>query len=116
MKPTVFNYEKYAELQAELERYKRLESDGKLVVLPCKIGDDVYFIKTAFSVVKSPIHATVSSNRGITQSGNVLFTAIISSTHSDRHFSSSDIGDIVFLTYDDAEIALERIKNETDSI
>jgi len=35
---------KIAEMSLELKKYKEAESDGRLVVLPCKAGDTLYFV------------------------------------------------------------------------
>lgn len=34
----------YAEAYKELERYRNLEAEGRLIELPCKVGDTVYMI------------------------------------------------------------------------
>lgn len=41
---TMEGYEKLADWLEELQRYKDLEEQGRLLVLPCKVGDTVYEI------------------------------------------------------------------------
>ena len=37
-----YQHNKLVDLLAELQRYRDLEEQGRLVILPCKIGDTVY--------------------------------------------------------------------------
>ncbi len=40
------------QLKAELDRYKQLERDERLIELPCKVGDTVYKIAQGISLYK----------------------------------------------------------------
>lgn len=83
------------------------EEDGKIVELPCKVGDTVYFIKSAFSMAAFPIEAKHVSIRGIDCDGEVMYAAITSYNKIERRFTSNDIGKTVFLTREAAEQALK---------
>ena len=104
----------------ELEQYRALgpidrlrelaqaDREGRCVILPCKRGDTVWFIKSAFSVAAFPIEANHVSIRGIDCDGDVLYAAITDYNKIERHFKSSDISKTVFLTRAEAEAALRR--------
>ena len=83
------------------------------MVLPCKDGDTVWFIKSAFSIAHFPIEAKHVSLRGLSTDGDVWLSAITSYNKISRSFYGSDIGKTVFLTREAAETALkEREQNE----
>lgn len=96
------------DLIAELIKAKR---DGRCVILPCKHGDTVWFIKSAFSVACFPIEAKHVSVRGIDCDGDVLYAAITIYNGIERRFKKSDIGKTVFLTREAAEQALKEYKD-----
>lgn len=94
-----------------LERAQELaqaEKDGRLVVLPCKVGDVVYeankrgFIST-YKVIS--IHLSACS----VLIGWELIDGIYSNLNG---FEASALGKTVFLTYEEAEAALK--KREAD--
>ena len=90
----------------ELGRYRRAEAEGRLIVLPCKVGDVVYAIRyrpwTGIAVedVKVlAIGAALRENKTI---------VIVSSTKDDVW------GETVFATRKEAEAALGRSKSHGD--
>ena len=99
----------------DLDRLRELAQaarEGRCVILPCKRGDTVWFIKSAFSVAAFPIEANHVSIRGIDCDGDVLYAAITDYNKIERHFKSSDISKTVFLTRAEAEEALRREQDE----
>lgn len=90
----------------KLADYEDLEEQGKLIKLPCKVGDKVYFIKSAFSTAAFPIEAKVTLIRLLNCDNDMRYLAITKHNGVDRSFRSSDIGKTVFLTKEEAEIAL----------
>ncbi len=90
-----------------LRELVQAEKDGRLVVLPCKVGDTVWFIRSAFSRAPFPIEANHVSIRGIDGNGEVLYASITAYNKIERRFKSSDIGKTVFLNHKDAEAALK---------
>ena len=106
---------KYQEL-GNFDRLRELaeaDKEGRCVVLPCKVGDTVWFIKSAFSIAHFPIEAKHVSLRGLSTDGDVWLSAITSYNKISRSFYGSDIGKTVFLTREAAEAALkEREQNE----
>lgn len=80
-------------------------------LLPCDIGDRVYFIKCFFDYAKQPMCGTVCMIKTFTGKGSWTFGAIINET-IERHFVSCDIGKTVFLTREEAEKALKERENK----
>ena len=87
----------------ELQQYRRAEQNGLLLRLPCNVGESVYFIKAYFSYCKEPIEEKVD---------RIIITNLVTFKTENRTFCLNDIGTKVFLTKSEAELALERQKNE----
>ena len=83
------------------------ERGGRCVVLPCKVGDAVYFIKSCFSYAKSPMRGTVCMIKTFSQSNTFTFGVIMENSSQERSFTNFDIGKTVFLTRAEAEEALK---------
>ena len=88
-------------LRDELKRYKQAGQEGRLVVLPCKVGDTIWKIKAVFSYFSKPMEDRVEriiiSNNGI----------LVCCTGGAK-FSIDSIGKTVFLTREEAEAALQK--------
>ena len=82
------------------------------IKLPCKVGDEVYFIKFYFSYAKQPLRGMVCMIRTFSRDKDWAFGVIMDDNHTERKFTSSDIGKTVFLTREDAERKVEELKNE----
>ena len=85
--------------------------ENGVVVLPCKINDHVWFIKSAFSVLVKPLEARIIAIRGISIDRIILFGAITLYNDLSRSFTSNDIGTKVFLTKKEAEAALKEMES-----
>ena len=94
--------------EEKLAQYEDLEEQGRLIELPCKVGDTVYFIKFAFSVAKSPITAEIVSIKII--DGEIIYTAITQDNSIFRKFKSDAIGKTVFFTKSEAEAKLKEME------
>ena len=98
MMPTVFG--------APINRLRELaaaDRDGRVVVLPCKVGDKVWMHEKTFirgEIVNSVELETISEMRGNALNPVWFFAG-------DRDFSPSEIGKTVFLTRAEAEAALK---------
>lgn len=97
-------YNIISKLSGELTKYKEAEKEGRLIVLPCKVGDTVYkpFLRP-LSVVPMIVRRIVLDgidNQIIIGGG--------------RAVCFSDIGKTIFLTREEAEAALERSKPHGD--
>lgn len=110
---------KISDLKATLEIYREFDGcrlhqlieadmDGRLVVLPCKVGDAVYHDSGVFGVLKYFVDGFASYDK------DVIFQAAASSVGVDDvgecldeiEFTSDDMGKTVFLTREEAEKAL----------
>ena len=88
-----------------LAAYEDAEQDGRLVVLPCKVGQSVWFIETTLNVytgetTREIVERVVTDVRG-NKYNPVWFLA------EGRDFHPTEIGRHVFLTRTEAEVALK---------
>ena len=94
--------------EKKLKHYEDLEEQGLLLKLPCKVGDEVYYI--------SP-HNTISLDKGVIYKGDVTRvyameeeTCITIKIHTEYGVTElsniTDFGKTVFLTKAEAEKAL----------
>ena len=75
------------------------DKDGRLVVLPCKVGDTVYFALLGRIIEKQVFSIVSFSNSTRIYCGG-----------TSEYFRPEDIGKTFFLTREDAEKALETMK------
>lgn len=99
-----------ADLREKLKGYEDLEEQGRLLKLLCNRGDEVYFIKSAFSMAHFPIEAKITSICGVDCDNDVMYSSITEYNKIDRRFKSSDIGKTVFLTKSEAEAKLKELR------
>lgn len=102
----------YSCLNALTTRLAELEDDlesGKMIRLPCKVGDTVYFVyetdKDEMFIDKGLIQSFSYDEQG------VWFSAIYENLSSYWHTALS-IGDTVFLTKAEAKNKLKELKGE----
>lgn len=97
---------------AYLRELAQAEKDGRLVMLPCRVGDVVYeankqgFIST-YKVIS--IHLSAYSTRIVWE----LLDGVYSNLNG---FEASTLGKTVFLTREDAEAALEKREADNERI
>ena len=87
-----------------LDRFRQLakaDKDGRLAVLPCKVGDTVYFTLLG-KIIEKQVFSIVSFSNS---------TRIYCSGTSE-YFRPEDIGKTFFLTREEAEKALEAKKDD----
>lgn len=75
------------------------ERDGRLVVLPCKVGDTVYFTLLG-RIIEKPVFSIVS----------FLASQRIYCAGTSEYFRPEDVNKTVFLTREEAEAALDAQK------
>lgn len=105
----LFDYalEESKTLTEQLELLKRLrelaeaDRDGRLVVLPCKVGDTVYFALLGRIIEKQVFSIVSFSNSTRIYCGG-----------TSEYFRPEDIGKTFFLTREEAEKALEAMKDD----
>lgn len=81
-----------------LAEYEGLEEKGRLLKLPCVVGDKVWFTKFKFSYMKNPKAEKIRKVEII--DGEIIFRT------ENRCFEMKCIGKTVFLTREEAEAAL----------
>lgn len=98
------------ELREKLERYEKAEQEGRLIELPCKIGDTVWVTTCATSrgieVVKCEVRKMRIKNDGKTI-GYSCCGRYKSGYLYNGNFVFNSIGKTVFLTREEAEAALK---------
>lgn len=85
----------------KLQEYQDLEEQGKLLKLPCAVGDTVWFIKSNFSYMQNPKAEKIRKVEII--DGEIIFRT------ENRCFEMKHIDKIVFLTREEAEVALKEL-------
>jgi hypothetical protein len=99
----------------EVERYAKAEKDGRLLVLPCKVGDMVYYHfqfknKRVLPFTRKAKVKKICCNRKTLDVDVELMDAKESGIM--KTFRSEDFGKTVYLTREDAEKALEGMNND----
>ena len=96
-----------AEWLRELQKYKDLEEQGRLITLPCKIGDTVYSF--SFNIVYPFTVNGFEINKYEVEFKGSYCGEEKSLEYWSIHFPVSKIGKAVFLTYEEAEAALKEV-------
>ena len=89
---------------SKAERIRKLlkaDEDGRLVVLPCKVGETVYFALLG-RIIEKQVFSIVSFSN----------STRIYCDGTSEYFRPEDIGKTFFLTREEAEAALEAMKDE----
>lgn len=84
-----------------LRELAETDKDGRLVLLPCKVGDTVHFVLLG-RIIEKPVFSIVSFSN----------STRIYCDGTSEYFRPEDIGKTFFLTREEAEKALEAMKNE----
>lgn len=89
------------------------DKDGRLVVLPCKVGDTVWVTRNPWTgkLLKKPLDAYVN---GMKMYSHGLYVNLLFDTrkiNGTRDYEINHIGKTVFLTREEAEKALEAMKD-----
>ena len=95
---------------SRLRELAEADKDGRVVVLPCKVGDTIYFAH-AHPILRYTVTGYEMGNAGISQ---------VHSKHVDKEtgltfnftFRPSSIGKTVFLTREEAEKALQEMEGK----
>ena len=113
------NYE-YACMK-KLAKYETAEEEGRLVVLPCKnwldivFGEQELFYGIDMDYIEKPIREiTVHNEERFTwyDGWKTLVLKGVDENGLDWEFAPEEIGKTVFLTYEEAEKALEEIEKD----
>ncbi|MDE6148581.1 MAG: hypothetical protein K2F81_00585 [Ruminococcus sp.] len=85
------------------ENCPHYQDKSRVIVLPCKVGDEVYFVKSMFSFMSMPKAEKVRKIE-ITKYDTIYRT-------ESRTFNEKEINNTVFLTKDKAEKTLKEREN-----
>ena len=92
-------YAEFMNLMEKLADYEDAEEEGRLVILPCKVGDTVYFLILGKIIEKQVFSIVTFSN-----------SSIIYCSGTSEYFRPEQFGKTVFLTREEAEAALDKMK------
>ena len=88
---------------ARLRELAEADKDGRVVVLPCKVGDTVYFALLGRIIEKQVFSIVSFSNSTRIYCGG-----------TSEYFRPEDIGKTFFLTREEAEKALQEMEDKKD--
>lgn len=96
-----------------LRELSEADKDGRLVVLPCKVGDTVWVTRNPWTgkLLKKPLDTYVN---GMKMYSHGLYVNLLFDTrkiNGTRDYEINHIGKTVFLTREEAENALETMKD-----
>lgn len=95
----------------KLAEYETAEEEGRLVVLPCKVGDTVWMVHQRLT---STVNNVISKMTVTELRGNRLnpIWFVIDGEYGRTSFHPSEIGKTVFLTREEAEKALKEMEGK----
>ena len=111
-------YEDIAELCGGFDRLRELaeaDKDGRVVVLPCKVGGTVYMIEHIFDI-DNGVCDEICARKVIGYGGNNLnkLWLVGSGGICNVYIFVSEFGKTVFLTHEEAERALQKMEGKKD--
>ena len=103
---------KNQQLIDKLARYEDLEEQGRLIELPCKIGDTVYYINThnRLSLFKNTVYEAKVARFVTTRYGTSIVIQIRNEYGCTELYSEDNYNKTVFLTKEEAEAALKGVE------
>lgn len=104
-KGRMYATKEFIRVQKELERYQKAEAEGRLLVLPCKVGDTVYTIIDGKIYEGEVYHISYSDYYGkVTSAVRTKIDFLTASIGA----AFEDFGKTAFLTREEAEATLEQ--------
>lgn len=102
-----------ADLREVLKEYEDLEEQGKLLKLPCVVGDTVYYADNEYYFTVLPVKVDEIS---IMESNAILYKCLLYDGNGDVEtqfdFDKDDFGKTVFLTREEAEDKLAEMEGK----
>ena len=101
----------------EFMHYYNLQKEGRLVELPCNVGDTIYVITSPYNIVdceenyRQPpqIFECIIESISLYKCGTRQYRAFFNNEFVAHYLTDDNFGKTVFLTREEAEAALERI-------
>ena len=101
------DYEEYLSIVKRLAEYEDLEEQGKLLKLPCAVGDTVYRINKSAEEPIIPMTVLEIGILSLKTEGYALQIMCRDNTDcGETYYFCDDLGKIIFLTREEAEAAL----------
>ena len=99
---------------SRLRELAEADKDGRVVVLPCKVGDTVYMIERIFDI-DNGICDEICARKVIGHGGNNLnkLWLVGSGGICNVYIFVSEFGKTVFLTHEEAERAMEEMEGKS---
>lgn len=101
-------------LLEQLKEYQQLEEQGRLIKLPCKVGDTIYAVGVLgcetveqYKVIKVDYHSNLATDR----SEFYIVAFSTSNPKADIGFYDKEFGKNVFLTKSEAEAKLKELRD-----
>lgn len=104
-----WEHKQVAEYLRKLKEYEDLEEQGRLIKLPCKVGDTVYAI--GFNNNKPIIYESVVLSVLITEK-EIAFNVKVDEFEINSQLKQSMFDKTVFLTKSEAEAKLKELRGE----
>lgn len=98
---------KILNLATKLKEYEDLEEQGRLVKLPCKVGDTVYGISMG-----KFMNLTVNEISIFCMKGEKIINVKCQSSDEFRNYVEREFGKTVFLTKSEAEAKLKELRGK----
>ena len=97
-----------------LRKFAEADRDGRVVVLPCKVGDMVYAIVQVFG--RGGVYHKITEKKITGIGGNTMNKVWMVNRENclEDRFSPSEFGKTVFLTREEAEKALQEMEGKKD--
>lgn len=96
-----------ADLREKLKDYEDSEEQGRLIKLPCKVGDTVYGISMGKVITLTVVEFSIFCMKGIR-----IINAKCQNDDEFRNYVEWEFGKTVFLTKSEAEARLEELRGE----
>lgn len=103
--------EKIATILKKLADYEDLEEQGRLIKLPCKVGDTIYAVGEIVKEYKV-ISVSYHSNKPTNRSEFCIETLPVNGSRVVVAFYDKEFGKNVFLTKSEAETKLKELRGE----
>ncbi len=101
----------------QLKDYQQLEEQGRLIKLPCKVGDTIYVNgilgvgeAEEYKVIRVDYHSNLATKR----SEFYIEALLVSDPRNSIGFYDKEIGKTVFLTQTEAEQKLKEMENDNN--
>lgn len=97
----------------EIKEYRQLKEDGRLIELPCAVGDMVYRVNKGsinHPIMPMGVTEVVIKNTEVNTFNSIKCKGVLYGGELEYKFS--EIGETVFLTKEDAEKKLKEMESE----